>query len=178
MRRTVGFVRARCAGAICFIGLLTGCGPTPDAIERSVRDTLDRQQAAWNRGDIDGFMAGYWRSPDLTFSAGGRTTRGWAATRDRYKAKYDTRAKMGALEFSKLEVRPLDARVALVLGRWRLRHEHADVAGNFSLVMTRESTRWNGLRRKSDSWVVLHDHTSLDEPATSAPSTTRPAAAR
>ena len=111
---------------------------------------LSEQCEAWNRGDIATFMEAYWKSPDLTFSSGGATTRGWDATRDRYLKKYPDRATMGTLEFSQLEVRLLGDEAALMLGRWNLKREEP-VGGNFSLV-------W----QKIDGvWVIIHDHTSV-----------------
>lgn len=72
------------------------------APESGIRGVLDRQVDAWNRGDIPTFMDGYWRSPDLTFSSGGTTERGWDATLARYEKKYATREQMGTLTFSDL----------------------------------------------------------------------------
>jgi beta-aspartyl-peptidase (threonine type) len=69
---------------------------------RAVADILgvmDAQVAAWNRGDIDGFMKGYWDSPKLVFVSGDNVTRGWQPTLDRYKKNYDSKEKMGKLEF-------------------------------------------------------------------------------
>jgi beta-aspartyl-peptidase (threonine type) len=114
---------------------------------------LDQQTEAWNRGDLDGFMAHYWRSPDLTFSSGGQTQRGWQQTMDRYKLRYPTPERMGKVEFSKPEIRPLCKDAALVLGRWKL--VRADpVGGNYSLVV----------QRIGGHWVITHDHTSTDAP--------------
>lgn len=117
---------------------------------------LAEQSDAWNRGDIATFMEAYWKSPDLTFSSGGATTRGWEATRDRYLKKYPDRATMGTLEFSQLEVRLLGDEAALMLGRWHLQREEP-VGGNFSLVWQ----KIDGL------WVIVHDHTSVSPAATS-----------
>ena len=66
----------------------------------AVRAVLDAQQQAWNSGDIDGFMEGYWQSPDLRFGSGGSITYGWQETSDRYHKNYSDRAKMGTLDFS------------------------------------------------------------------------------
>ena len=72
-------------------------------ISAEIRKVMDDQAAAWNRGDIDGFMRGYWRSEKLVFISGDNVTRGWQPTLDRYKKNYDSRAKMGVLKFSDLE---------------------------------------------------------------------------
>jgi beta-aspartyl-peptidase (threonine type) len=99
---------------------------------------------------VEAFVAHYWQSDDLTFSSGGKTTRGWTATRDRYRERYPTREKMGRLTFSNLATTPLGDAAALVLGEWRLERDAEPVAGNFSLVF----------RKVDDRWVIIHDHTS------------------
>ncbi len=113
---------------------------------------LQRQAAAWNRGDINGFMDGYWRSPLLTFSSTGKITRGWQPMFDRFRGSYPDKSIMGTLTFSDLEVTDLGTDSALVLGRWRIVGKEPD-AGAFSLVM----------RRLDNRWVIIHDHTSRDE---------------
>lgn len=127
-------------------------GPRP-AIGR----VLDAQVAAWNRGDLDAFMEGYWRSPDLVFTSGGAVQRGWQTTLDRYRASYGTSPEtMGRLSFSELEVHPLGPGAAWALGRWDLDHEgdRAAVGGVFSLVF----------REIDGNWVIVHDHTSVAAP--------------
>ena len=127
-------------------------GDSRPAIER----VLEVQAAAWNRGDLDAFMDGYWRSPDLIFTSGGAVQRGWQTTLDRYRASYGTSPEtMGRLTFSDLEVHPLGPGAAWALGRWGL--EHADggtVGGVFSLVF----------REIDGRWVIVHDHTSVAAP--------------
>ena len=68
-----------------------------------VHDILKAQEKAWNEGDIAGYMEHYWKSEELTFSSGGKTTRGWAATKKRYETRYVDRDAMGHLTFSDLE---------------------------------------------------------------------------
>ena len=96
-------------------------------------------------------MEHYWKSDDLTFSSGGKTTRGWNATLDRYREQYPTREKMGRVGFSGLEITPLGDSAALVLGEWKLDRESEPLSGNFSIVF----------RKLDGRWVVVHDHTSL-----------------
>ena len=67
-------------------------GNDAKAIERVLRT----QQEAWNRHDLEGFMAGYWNSPELTFFSGAKEHDGWQATMDRYLATYaKSRARDG-----------------------------------------------------------------------------------
>ena len=124
-----------------------------DADERdraAITLALEAQQAAWNRGDVDVFLEGYWRSPDLTFSGSSGTARGWEAVRARYKKTYADREAMGQLQFSELEFRFLGHDAALVLGHWHLTRTRGGVGGVFSLV-------W---QRFPEGWRIIHDHTS------------------
>jgi len=111
---------------------------------------LTAQQEAWNRGDVDAFLQGYWRSPELTFSGSGGIARGWDGVLARYKEHYPDREAMGKLEFSALEFRFLGADAALALGHWHLARQEGDVGGVFSLV----------LERFPEGWRIIHDHTS------------------
>lgn len=121
----------------------------------TIRMVLNAQQAAWNRGDVDAFLVGYWRSPDLTFSGSSGVSRGWDGVRARYKKNYPDRAAMGELDCSELEFRFLGTDAALVLGKWHLKREQGDVGGVFTLV-------W---QRFPDGWKIIHDHTSAVERA-------------
>jgi len=121
------------------------------ADREAIRAVLSAQQAAWNRGDVDTFLVGYWRSPELTFSGSGGLARGWDAVLARYKKNYPDRAAMGQLDFSELELRFLGPDAALVLGRWHLKREKDELGGVFTLV-------W---QRFPDGWKIIHDHTSV-----------------
>src|SRR5436853_3604261 len=118
--------------------------------ETAIRAVLDAQAAAWNRGDLEGYMDGYNRSPDTVFVAGDRINRGWQAVLDRYKKSYDTREKMGVLTFSDLEITVLSKDAALALGRWRLKRANDEPHGTFSLLF----------RKTKAGWRIVHDHSS------------------
>jgi beta-aspartyl-peptidase (threonine type) len=125
------------------------------ADEQAVRAVLLAQQAAWNRGDLDGFMAGYLHEASLVFTSGGKIRHGWQETFDKYRAKYGAdRSTMGHLDFAILGVQSLGADGAIVLGRWRLTETPVAGAGVFSVA----------LARTPEGWRVVHDHTSLDAP--------------
>ena len=115
-----------------------------------IRKVMDDQSVAWNNGDIDGFMAGYWKSEKLTFISGLDVTRGWQPTLDRYKKSYDSRAKMGVLTFSDLEFTILSQDAAVVLGSWALKREKDDPHGKFTLTF----------RKFKEGWRIVMDHTS------------------
>jgi uncharacterized protein (TIGR02246 family) len=126
---------------------------SPDADRQAITKVLNDQQKAWNRGDVDAFLQGYWHSPELTFSGSGGVERGWDGVLARYKKTYPDRAAMGQLDFSQLEFRFLGPDAALVLGRWHLAREKGDIGGVFSLV-------W---QRFPEGWRIIHDHTSAVE---------------
>jgi len=112
---------------------------------------LDAQRDAWNAGDLDGFMAGYWNSDELTFTSGSKLVKGWVSTKERYVKTYQADGKeMGKLAFDDLEVEVLSADAALVRGKWELVLTKETVGGRFSLV----------LRKFADGWKITHDHTS------------------
>ncbi len=134
-------------GNILFVVLLATQGEAANAA--AVRAVLEAQAAAWNRGDIDGYMDGYARDEMTTFISGDTVTRGWKTVLDRYKRSYDTREKMGTLAFSELDIKPLGD-FYVVTGRWQLTRAGDTPRGRFTLL----------LRRTPAGWRVFHDHTS------------------
>jgi ketosteroid isomerase-like protein len=121
------------------------------ADEAAVRGVLAMQRAAWNHGDLEGFMAGYWRSDSLTFYSAGDVSQGWQAAFDRYQRRYRGEGReMGSLDFELRQVDVLDDRHAMVRGAWRLALKSGSPHGLFTLV----------LRRFPDGWKIVHDHTS------------------
>lgn len=121
-----------------------------DRIIAAVRAVLDAQVVAWNRGDIEGFMAGYWRSEETVFVSGDSLTRGWQTVLARYKKNYDSREKMGTLTFSDLEITPIGSDAAVATGRWRLQRAQDEPHGRFTLIF----------RKTRQGWRIVHDHTS------------------
>lgn len=122
-----------------------------EADRAAIYSVLQAQQEAWNRGNVDAFLTGYWQSPELTFSGSNGVSRGWDGVLARYKKNYPDRAAMGELDFSELEFRFLGPGAALVLGKWHLKREKGDVGGVFTLV-------W---QRFPEAWKIIHDHTSV-----------------
>lgn len=116
----------------------------------AIRAVLDAQVAAWNRGDIEGFMDGYERSDKTVFVGGDNVTRGWQTVLDRYKRNYDTREKMGTLSFSDVEIISVGKDSALVLMRWHLKRAKDEPHGRSTLIM----------RRTKQGWRIMHDHSS------------------
>ena len=114
-----------------------------------IKKVMQDLEARWTKGDIEGFMKGYWKSEKLTFSSGGKTKRGWQATLDSYKNSFPA-GKMGKLKFDNLEFSILAPKAALVLGQWHLDIDGEKKDGNFSLVF----------QNMEDKWVIIHDHSS------------------
>ncbi len=152
MKRAVLLISALVLGA---------CRSLPDgsveSVEDGVRATLTLQEAAWNRGDLEGFMAGYWRSPALVFFSQGDRTEGWQPTLERYRKRYRSADReMGRLTFGRIEILALDSGAAMARGTWRLDFERTDPRhseGLFTLI----------LRRFPEGWRIVHDHTSAAE---------------
>ncbi|HEY2784000.1 MAG TPA: nuclear transport factor 2 family protein [Fimbriiglobus sp.] len=116
-----------------------------------VRNVLADQVAAWNKGDVEGYMKGYWRSDDLTFYSGGSATKGWKQTLERYKKNYTVGGKkMGTLAFSDLDVTLISETAALVRGKWKLTGLSEPSGGLFTLVV----------KKLPEGWRIVHDHTS------------------
>lgn len=128
-----------------------GNGNEAKAVER----VLHSQQNAWNHHDLEGFMAGYWNSSDLTFFSGAKEQDGWQATIDRYLANYKSPGhEMGTLEFSGLRVEVLGQEAAFVRGAWKLTMSNGKTPhGLFTLVF----------RKFPNGWKIVHDHTSAAE---------------
>ena len=115
-----------------------------------IEAVIQKQADAWNRGDIDAFMDGYLRSPELRFASGGTVTRGFEPTLARYKARYDTREAMGTLSFTELETVLLSEDAAVLHGRWQLTRENDTPSGLFTLVF----------RKIGSDWQIISDTTT------------------
>jgi beta-aspartyl-peptidase (threonine type) len=127
-------------------------GPAVQADDAAdIKAVLNDQQAAWNKGDLVGFMKGYWNSKDLTFVSGKDVTRGWEPTLERYKRRYQSEGKeMGKLDFSDVQVQVLAPGVALVSGKWELTLTKETVGGRYTLIV----------KKLDEGWRIVHDHTS------------------
>ena len=125
---------------------------TASATELGCIKVLLAQERAWNAGDLESFAKSYKDSPDTLFVARD-ISRGYAGLLQSYRRDYPSRAAMGMLSFSGLEVHPLDERFAVALGHYHLersKKEGGNADGLFSLVM-----------EKTDSgWKIVVDHTT------------------
>jgi uncharacterized protein (TIGR02246 family) len=140
------------ASVLLLIASMTSLGQNR-ANEKSIaaiRQVMDAQAAAWNRGDVEGYMDGYDRSAETVFVSGDRVTRGWQTVLERYQKAYDSREKMGTLSFSDLEITMISKDAAIVLGRWHLQRSKDEPHGRFTLLF----------RKTKTGWKIVHDHTS------------------
>lgn len=121
------------------------------AREAAIRAVLDAQVVAWNKGDVDGFMRGYWMSKDLTFFSGASETHGWTETLERYRKSYNAPGKqMGQLTFGDLRIEMLSPDSAFARGTWKLTMPDGKTPhGLFTLIF----------RKMPDGWRIIHDST-------------------
>ena len=135
--------------------VINSCAPSQSRVgdpEAEVRAVWTAQVEAWNRGDLDAFMNGYWNSPDLVFFSNKSETRGWQQTLDRYRASYKAEGRhMGTLDFPQLEFKVLGSEVVLARGQWRLKMPD----GKESTGMTSVT-----FLKLPDGWRIVHDHSS------------------
>jgi len=153
-------LRTICAG-LCLAFIAPACAVSLDVNDRQllgpseteedrIRAVLSSQQDAWNSGNIEQFMQGYWQDEALRFASGGSVTRGWQATLDRYTENYSDRSLMGVLSFDDLEVLELSSDAAVVHGAWALHRETDQPSGLFTLVF----------RNLDGDWKIVSDTTT------------------
>ena len=117
----------------------------------AIMHVLNTQTSAWNQGNIDQFMVGYWQSDSLLFIGKSGMNQGYQTTLDNYKKGYPDRAAMGTLKFDILKIKPLGKKHCFVVGKWHLtRPEKGDVGGHFSLIF----------QKIKGKWVIIADHSS------------------
>lgn len=145
---------AVCLASACVLLATTRSIAQQSSVEKEIRELLRDQVAAWNRGDVEGYMRGYWESDSTVFTSGGSLTRGYRQVLLRYKEHYSSREKMGTLEFQDLVLQPLSPTVELVMGVWKLKRASTNPWGRFTLI----------IEKKPEGWRITHDHTSTAEP--------------
>lgn len=119
------------------------------AQEKEILKVMTDQQIAWNNGDLDGFMQGYWKSEEMMFIGKSGPNYGWQKTLDNYKKSYPTKEKMGILSFSDQKIKMLGKNYAYVFGKWKLTRKDGDLGGIYTLVF----------QKFKDGWKVISDHT-------------------
>lgn len=116
----------------------------------AIASVLEAQEKAWNANDINTFMNGYWKSPNLVFCGSGGPVYGWNATKKRYNQEYDNQEKMGKLQFTTLNVQALTNDVMQLIGKFQLTKKPKNTLGYFTLL-------W---KRIDGKWKIVSDHTS------------------
>lgn len=127
---------------------------SPSQQETQIRAVLEYQRKAWNEGDLEKFMSGYWHSPKLTFFGNSRQN-GWEETLEHYRKTYKTEgSEMGKLVFSEIEIQTFSKDSAFVRGQWELTMSGGKKPhGLFTLIF----------RRFNEGWKIIHDHSSLSQ---------------
>lgn len=131
-----------------FLVILSAEAQTKDATV--IRKILSTQTTAWNEGNIERFMNGYWRSDSLMFIGKNGPTYGWNKTLANYKKNYPDTTSMGKLQFDLITVNRLSDLYYSVVGKWRLKRSIGDVGGVFTLLF----------KRIKKQWVIIQDHSS------------------
>jgi ketosteroid isomerase-like protein len=125
-------------------------GFDPKADEAAIRAVLEAEQIAWNNGDIDAFMEGYWKSDSLQFMSPRGVNHGWQETLDAYKKGYPDIRAMGTLHFDIFKVTPLSGDHYLVTGQYHVTRNSDNLDGYFTLIF----------EKIDGKWVAIYDHTS------------------
>ena len=129
---------------------VTSCIAAQSKDETAIRQLLDQQTAAWNRGDIETFMKGYWENDSLMFVGKSGVTYGWINTLNNYKKGYPDTAAMGKLTFTLIKVKRLSKKYYFIVGKWYLTRSIGDVGGHYNLLFEKINGRW----------VIIADHSS------------------
>jgi ketosteroid isomerase-like protein len=130
--------------------LSSSAKPSQSADEAAILTLLNDQTAAWNRGDIEDFMNGYWNSGQTEFVSSEGVSRGWQALLERYRRSYPDRKAMGHLTFSNLEIRVECSTAAYAIGEYHLQRENDNPSGVFTL----------NFRKLPEGWRIVVDHTT------------------
>ena len=120
------------------------------AAEKEILGILERQTLAWNRGDLEAFMIGYWENDSLMYIGKGGVTYGYASTLNSYKKNYGDTARMGKLKFDILHVKSMGPDHYFVVGKWFLTRSAGNVGGHYTLIF----------KKIKGEWVIISDHSS------------------
>ncbi len=118
--------------------------------EQIIRKMLADQISYWNKGDIPGFMQGYWENDSLVFIGKNGPTYGYNNTLRNYQKNYPNKDYMGVLNFDILSVQAIEKDHFFVIGKFMLQRKVGDASGHFTLIFK----RMNGV------WKIVSDHSS------------------
>jgi len=115
-----------------------------------IQSVLAKQSEAWNKGNIDKFMQGYWQNDSLEFISKSGVTYGWKQSLANYKKNYPDTVSMGKLDFTLIQIKMLSEQYYFVIGKWHLTRSIGDIGGHFTLLF----------RKIKNQWLIIADHTS------------------
>ena len=118
--------------------------------EKEITGLLNKQTQAWNKGNLDEFMSGYWNNDSLMFVGKNGVTYGYGNTLANYKKNYDSPAKMGKLFFEIIKIKRLSPEYYWVLGKYFLKRTVGDAGGQYTLLF----------RKIKGRWQIIADHSS------------------
>ncbi len=118
--------------------------------EQQIRQILADQTTEWNKGNLEAFMKGYWKSDSLLFVGKTGPRYGFQTTLDNYHKGYPDTAAMGKLSFNILQVKQLSPDYYFVLGKWMLKRSIGDLSGHYTLLF----------RKIAGQWKIVADHSS------------------
>lgn len=118
--------------------------------EQAIRNILAAQEAAWNKGDLNTFMIGYWENDSLVFIGKNGPKYGYKNTLENYKKNYPDLSYMGHLHFDIQSLKALNNDHYFLIGKWQLTRKVGDAGGYFTLVFKKINGKWN----------IIADHSS------------------
>lgn len=113
-----------------------------DTAKTAIFKVMKDQEIAWNNGDLEGFMQGYWKSDSLKFYGSNGLTKGWQNTLDNYKRGYPTKAETGTLNFVINDISRIENDNFWVMGEYHLKREVGDANGVFIIIFKRINNEW------------------------------------
>ena len=123
-----------------------------DAEKEDIMQVFLKTEEAWNEGNLDKFMDGYWRSEKLVFVGSSGPTYGWESTLENYKKGYPDRETMGKLKFETLDLYRIDKNSVIMIGKFYLTRTIGDMSGHYTLV-------WQKIK---NNWMIISDHSSAE----------------
>jgi hypothetical protein len=136
--------------AVYGFGAATPAQQTPDKLYTATHEQLAvvkivlAQESAWNRGDLDGFLAEFKDAPDTQAVLGNRAV-GTAEIHNAFHINYPNRESMGLIAYSDVQARELGENFALATGKYHLERSKkfgGSADGTFTEVMEKTPKGW------------------------------------
>jgi len=136
---------------LCILSFTLNAQTISESDRSQILRALENQRAAWNDGDIEKFMDGYWKSDSLRFIGKRGVQYGWKETLENYKKGYPTKEAMGKLSFEVISLEGIGNETAFMIGKWKLDYnDKPSVEGHFSLLY----------KKINGKWLIIADHSS------------------